>query len=333
MVRLLVSVIIVNYRSVDFTRRCIQSIYKSGSDIPVEIIVIDNASFDGCEEMLSQDFPEVRFIQSSQNLGFAGANNVGVDASNGTYILFLNPDTEVQPKAIDKLHAALKQIPDAGMAGAHLLNSDLSIQTSSITAFPSILNQMLGVEFLRKTFPHAKLWGIRPLFDRPHSPVAVDAVSGACMMASRTVVETVQGFTSRYFMYAEDLDLCLKVKKAGWNVYYVPSAVVIHHGGQSSGQRSEDNYADIMMRESNLQFMRMHRGRWYAWLFRAATALMAAFRVLLLILLWPLGKISGRDYSSTPMKKWWQILAWALGFNKWSREERAISKSVVEPAA
>lgn len=317
----LISIIIVNYHSANFTEKCIASIYQCAGNVPVEIIVIDNASFDGCGEILQKSFPTARFIQSSDNLGFAGANNLGIRAASGTHFLFLNPDTEVRQGAIDKLFAAVSTISDGGMAGARLLNADLSVQTTSITAFPSILNQMFGAEYLRKKFPSAKLWGIGPLFESLDHPVSVDAISGACMMAPRAVIERVAGFTSQYFMYAEDVDLCLKVEKAGWRVYYVPDAVVVHYGGQSSGERQEQNYAEIMIRESTTRFMQAHRGWWYASLFRISTAVAAVCRIAAMLVLSPIAAITGRNIAR-PLKKWLRILSWALGFQTWTRHER-----------
>jgi N-acetylglucosaminyl-diphospho-decaprenol L-rhamnosyltransferase len=321
------SIIIINYRSAAFTKACLRSIYENNDALHLEIIVVDNASYDGCGAMIAAEFPEVVFIQSAHNLGFAGANNLGIAASHASHLLFLNPDTEVQGKAIDRLFASMKCLPDAGMAGARLLNSDSSVQTSSITAIPSILNQILGTEYLRQAFPKASLWGIKPLFENHQLPVPVDAISGACMMAKRDVVEQAHGFTTDYFMYSEDLDLCLKVKKAGWNVYYVPNAVVVHHGGRSSGSRSESNYAEIMIRRSMYQFMQAHRGRWYAWCFRLASTVAAACRVTLLTLLLPFAIVSRGAAVPRIWKKWAGILGWCIGIQTWTRQQRAVPQN------
>jgi len=217
-----VSVIIINYNSVAFTRSCLRSLLTSPIRTPLEILVIDNASYYGCAKMIETEFPRVRFIQNHDNLGFAGANNLGISITSGKHILFLNPDTEIVASAIERLTDALESIPNAGIVGAHLLNSDRSVQTTSITAFPSVLNQLLGAEWLRRRFPSLSLWGMSPLFDRSVSPVAVEAVSGACLMSKREVLGQVGGFTKDYFMYAEDLDLCWKAQCAGWAVLYVP---------------------------------------------------------------------------------------------------------------
>ena len=123
-----------------------------------EVIVVDNASYDGCVEMVKSEFPQVIFFQSDQNLGFAGANNLAFSRSQGRNVLFLNPDTEIQGNALQALVSSLESIPPAGMVGARLLNSDLTLQTTCVVAFPSILNQALSSAYLRRTFPK---WGFR----------------------------------------------------------------------------------------------------------------------------------------------------------------------------
>jgi GT2 family glycosyltransferase len=294
--------------------------------------VVDNASYDGCGEMMWAQFPQAVFLQSARNLGFAGANNLGATAASGDYLLFLNPDTEVGTDAIERLKACLKSTPDAGLAGARLLNSDGTLQTTSVTAFPTITNQVLGADYLQRKFPGAKIWGMQALYSGERTSSVVDAVSGACVMAKRTVLERVQGFTTDYFMYGEDLDLCLKVRKVGRKVYHVPEALVVHHGGRSSDTRAESNYAAIMIRESMVQFMTISRGWWYARAFRATSTALAAVRIAALTPLLPLAMPPfGRRGVLRSWKKWSSILTWSLGLQRWTRREQAATP--VAPAA
>ena len=176
-----------------------------------EIIVIDSASFDGCAEMLRKEFPQVRFIQSQENLGFAKSNNLAFRSATGESVLFLNPDTEIVGPAINVLHSALKMLPDAGVVGGRLLNSDGTVQTSCVQAFPTILNQLLNAESLRRRFPRSRLWGMAPLFDAGTKPKLVEAISGACVMLPRLLLEKIGVFSKDYFMYSEDIDLSYKV--------------------------------------------------------------------------------------------------------------------------
>ena len=323
-----ISIVIVNFRSANFTRKCLQSIDAGGARPAVEIFVVDNNSDDGCGQMIRREFRDVTFIQSGRNLGFAGANNLGAARAKGEFLLFLNPDTEIQGTAIQGLLRALRSDLDAAMAGAMLLNSDLSLQTTSITAFPSILNQILGTDSLRRRCPKASLWGMRPLFEKHVAPVAVDAISGACMLIRKSVFNAVRGFTPDYFMYAEDLDLCLKVHQAGWKVLYVPGATIVHHGGQSSSSRQESNYAAVMIRESMAKFMKIHRGRAYAMAFRGATGFSAAARLTLLCALAPVAFLRRRSAAlRRGLSKWAGILGWSLGLQTWIERDKCATES------
>jgi GT2 family glycosyltransferase len=307
------SIVIINWRSVDFTRRCLETVYANAKDMAFEIIVVDNASWDGCDEMLKAEFPEVVFVQSQTNLGFAGANNLGFSRCRGQYVLFLNPDTEIQGQALQILLASLRGLPDAGMVGAKLLNSDLSIQTSCVSAFPSITNQALNCEQLRKMFPKWRLWGMRALFENRHEPTPVESISGACMLMTADVFRQVGGFSTEYFMYSEDIMLSYRVGQTGREIYYVPDATIIHHGGQSSSRR-ESNFSDIMKRKSMAQFMRVRHGAVYALLFRVSTGVMAAFRLLILSLLSPSAiQAKGRHFLYRAFRRWSAVLGWSVG--------------------
>jgi hypothetical protein len=232
--------------------------------------------------------------------------------------MFLNPDTEIQGAAIHILISSLESIPDAGMVGAHLLNSDLSLQSTCITALPGILNQSLSSNYLRKAFPKWQAWGMRSLFEENNGPVRVEAISGACMLAKREVIEKVGSFSTDYFMYCEDMDLCSKISEAGWNIYYVPNAMIIHHAGGSSASREESNFSSIMLRESLIHFFEVHRGRSYAAFYRFSTFLVSLCRMTLLIVMLPMA-IHPRGYRllSRALKKWWNIFEWSLGRTHW----------------
>lgn len=316
------SIIIVNWNSQNFVRACLASIREHTGTLEHEVIVVDNASYDGCGQMMSSEFPQAIFIQSDQNLGFAKANNLAFTRSRGRSVLFLNPDTEIQPASLQRLVTALHSSPRAGMVGAHLLNSDLSLQTTCVTALPSILNQALSSRYLRQTFPNWRIWGMRPLFEEADKPVPVEAISGACMMAKRDVIEQVCGFSTDYFMYSEDMDLCVKVAKSGWEIYYVPDARIIHHAGGSSSCRQENNFSSIMLRESALRYMQLHRGSHYAIWYRPSMAFVAVCRILLLILALPMAiRPGGRTFLARAFGKWCDILLWSLGFTRWANRQ------------
>ena len=321
------SIIIVNWRSREFVRDCLASICANIGSLTHEILVVDNASFDGCEEMVRSEFPHVLFIQSKQNLGFAAANNLAFDRSRGRNVLFLNPDTEIQGAAIQELVSALECLPDAGMVGARLLNSDGSLQTTCITAIPTILNQTLNSRYLRRTFPRWKIWGMSALFENNIAPVPVEAISGACMLARREVVNHVGGFRADYFMYAEDMDLCITIARAGWKIYYVPDAAIIHHAGGSSALREESNFSNIMLRRSAAHFFRLHRGNFYVMSYRASLAIVSVMRILILLIASPI-LIQRWGYRSVALalKKWNSIFCWSLGITRWVTRQSLVPK-------
>lgn len=311
------SIVIVNWNSAAFLRDCLRSIYATASDVEFEVIVIDNASFDGSELIVRGEFPAVKFIQSDKNLGFARANNVGFAHSSGRNVLFLNPDTQLTENALSVMCSVLDATSDAGAVGCKLLNSDLSVQTSCVQAFPSILNQTLDFEFLHRLFPNSSLWGMRPLYTRGSRASAVDIISGACLMIRRIVFEQVGQFSTDYFMYAEDMDLCYKVTRAGWRTYFVGDSTVIHHGGRSSSARP-NHFASIMMRESKLTFMRLRHGRTYALCHQWATAVTSIVRLLILAAALPLATfLRQRQKVQKSLAKWFKIFLWSVGFENW----------------
>ncbi len=307
------SIIIVNWNSKDYLRKCVQSIHATTHGLEYEIVVIDGASYDGCGEMLAKEFPTVKFIQCDKNVGFARANNLAFEQSRGEFVLFLNPDTEVRGDAIKTLRQALDQINGIGMVGAKLLNTDGSLQTSAVQSFPTILNQFLDAEPLRRAFPLLPLWGIAPLYGDDSKPLPAEVLSGACLMMRREVFQKVGRFSEDYFMYAEDLDLCYKISKLGLENCYVPAAVIVHHGGGSTKQ-GRSTFSDVMMRESVYRFLRKMRGGLYAWGFRSSTCVGAMGRLLLLMLILPIRYLTGQPGRAFMAgRKWIAILKWAIG--------------------
>lgn len=315
------SIIIVNWNSQDYVRKCLESIRANILHLAVEIIVVDSGSRDGCGEMLAIEFPSVTFIQGEKNLGFAGANNIGLLAATGESILFLNPDTELVGCAINALHDALWNLPNAGIVGAKLLNSDGSLQTSSVQAFPTILNQLLNAEILRMRFARARLWGMAALFESSSKPAEVEAISGACMMIKRSFLNEIGPFCTDFFMYSEDVELSLRSRRAGATNYYVPNAVIIHHGGSSSAKSEVSTFASVMMLESRWRYFRKTRSAAYGFLYRAGIVGLSLVRVSLTLALWPVGVLRGQRARWTASgKKWWARFRWALGLERWVKQ-------------
>lgn len=315
------SIIIVNWHSAQYATKCIASIYAATHNLKFEILVVDNASSDDSCDVLEQTFPAIKLIRSPENIGFARANNLGFIHSSGRVLLFLNPDTELAGPAINFMVASLESSPAIGIMGCKLLNSDGSVQTSCIQPIPTVLNQVADVEWLKRRCPKLKLWGMAPLFaeDRD-TPAEVEAVSGACLMVRREAFERVAFFDADYFMYMEDLDLCYKVREAGWKVCYAGRAKAIHHGGQSTKRAKENRFADVLVRECIWKFLRKTRGSSYAQFYRACMFGTAIVRLGILGLVFAL-PIPGTDRTSArvALNKWHGILRWSVGREKWTR--------------
>ncbi len=312
------SIIIVNWKSIEFIKACLASLQATANGVHHEVLVVDNASEPELCRTLPETFSGVRVICSEHNIGFSRANNLGAQQSRGRGILFLNPDTLVLEGAIEKMLFQLQSDVKLGAVGCRLLNADRSLQTTSVMPFPTITNQVLGVEWLQQRWPNLRMWGMRALYAEQRGVHEVEVVSGACLMMKRDVFERVGGFSTDYFMYAEDTDLCYKVWQAGWKVGYVADAQIVHFGGQSSSSK-ENGFADIVMRESMFRMLAKFRGFWYAALYRAAMLLSAMLR---LTLLFPLMIVPVVDLAGVlrTCRKWKRIAAWTLGFEGWARQ-------------
>jgi GT2 family glycosyltransferase len=319
------SIIIVNWKSAGYVRKCLESVYKHTTGLRFEVIVVDGGSFDGCGEMLAREFPEARFIQCQSNVGFARANNLGYEQARGEVVCFLNPDTELAGPALNVLHRALASVPGAGIIGAKLMNTNGTLQISCVASFPTILNQVLDFEVLRRAFPRLGLWGMAPLFCAGEELAEAEVLSGACLMMARATFEKIGRFSEDYFMYSEDVDLCYKAHRAGAKNYYMPAAVVVHHGGGSSGS-SASGFSAVMMRESRWRYFRKFRGRTYAAGYRLSMAAAAVVRCGLLAPAMPLASAQRRMGLKNSLHKWLNIFRWAAGLGGVSIPTAAVAQ-------
>lgn len=314
------SIIIVNWNSREYLEQCIASILAETYGIEYEIVVIDNASFDGSGEMLQESYPQVRFIQSDRNLGFAKANNAAYHQSLGRHVLFLNPDTVLVGPAVTTMLDYLRKLPNAGAVGCKLLNADKTVQTSCIQPFPTILNQVLDSEVLRALWPKSSLWGNAPLLGGRIGPVEVEAISGACVMLTRNVFERVGLFSEDYFMYTEDIDLSHKVHRKGYRNYYVSDAAIVHYGGGST-EKVLSNNAVIMMQESIWRYFRKTRGAFYGSCYRMGIFSAALCRMIILTTIFPVAYARRRKSAwNVSFRKWSTVIRWCL-FRKMRTEK------------
>lgn len=316
------SIIIVNWNSADYLDTCIRTIRESTRGLSYEIIVVDNASYDGSEAVARQHGGSIRFVQSDENLGFGRANNLGYHRSGGNALLFLNPDTEILANALGKMHEALLSHENIGALGCRVLNTDGSIQTSCIQAFPTITNQLLDAEWIRNRFPKSILWGMGPLYEASDRPLEVEAIAGSCLMVRRDIFEKAGFFSDEYFMFAEDLDLCYKTRQLGYRNYYYGGASVVHHGGGSTKSTGKGSFSAVLMRESVKKFLKKFYGGTYSILYVLTTQLVSVARILLLLVIYPISLLSvvKRETLDKALKKWRSILFWSMGMESWAKK-------------
>ena len=235
------SIIIVNYNVKEFILNLLHSIKKASFNISSEIIVIDNASDDGSVDAIKEKFPSVKLIENKKNIGFGAANNKGLELAQGDYILFINPDCIVSEDTFDKMISFFENNKDCGLAGCKILNSDGTLQLACRRSFPGPWTSFTKVTGLSNIFPKSRIFTRYNLtYLDENQSYEVDAVSGSFMMIRKEVYNKVGGFDEQFFMYGEDLDLCYRVQKADYEVYYVHDTQIIHYKGESTKRSNLD---------------------------------------------------------------------------------------------
>jgi len=229
------SIIIVSYNGREHLRKCLQSLAAHGPGVGHEVIVVDNASQDGSREMVAAEFPQARLLPLPKNVGFAAGANRGIGEASGEAIVLLNPDSELKEDVFDPMLAYLRGHPDIGILAPKLRDEDGSLQLSC-RRFPTFSVALFNrYSLLTRLLPRNRFSARYLLTDWDHSAIAaVDWVSGACLMARRSLFEEIGPLDEGYFMYIEDVDLCQRVHRAGYKVVYFPEAAITHHIGRSS---------------------------------------------------------------------------------------------------
>lgn len=248
------NIIIVNFNGGDFLLECLISLEKVSSELSFDISVVDNASSDGslekAQEKSARWRTKINYIKNKENLGFGRANNVALkkvlssSSKNKTeYVLLLNPDSEVLPGTLSYMVKYMEAHPNDGVVTCRVEKEDGSIDLASHRGFPtpwaSFLYFILGDDSLYHL--------TNQQMDRPHE---VDAVAGAFFLARKSVLDQVGLFDEDYFLYGEDLDLCFRVKQAGYKIMYVPDVKIIHHKGISSGLKKHSQAVSTATEQS-----------------------------------------------------------------------------------
>jgi len=230
------SICIPTLQAKDLLRECLRSIYAQ-TRCAFEIIVVDNASRDGTVEMLRAEFPAVRVIVNATNVGFAKAMNQALRVSQGRYALLLNNDTVVLPSALDRLVAFADAHAEVGICGPKILNRDGTLQKQCRRSYATPWDLFCYFSGLSTLFPHSPLFARYLMTYRDENEThPADAISGACMLIRRAVLEQIGWLDERFFAYQEDTDYCLRAQRAGWRVYYYPEAQIIHYASQGGSR-------------------------------------------------------------------------------------------------
>jgi N-acetylglucosaminyl-diphospho-decaprenol L-rhamnosyltransferase len=228
------AVAIINYNTRAHLQACLATVLSAGAE---EIVVVDNASADGSAEMVRQAYPSVHMIANDFNPGFGAAANQALAHCAAPYVLLLNSDTRVRSGALQVLSRYLDQHVRVAIAGPRLLNANETLQPSAF-AFPTPLVSLLRETFLGRVGALIPALQERFLFSWPHTHArAVPWVLGAALAIRREAFDRVQGFDESFFMFSEEVDLCYRLREAGWEVHFVPEATVLHVGGASTEQR------------------------------------------------------------------------------------------------
>lgn len=266
-----ISIVIVNWNTRQLLLDCIQSITETTTKCSFEIIVVDNASTDDSCEAVAKEFPTVRVIRNSCNLGFAAANNVGIRNASGRYVSLINSDVIVNNACLDCMCAYMDSNPDVGVLGPKILNADSTVQYSC-REFPGLWNSFCRALALDTIFPGSRLFtGSLMRFSKHDQVAPVDALSGCFWMIRREVLAEVGLLDEAFFMYSEDIDFCRRCWDKSWKVVYYPAVTSIHLGGGSS-MRSPVRF--------ELEGLRARLGYWHKHHGRVALALFVLISLL-----------------------------------------------------
>ena len=266
------SVCIVSWNTRDLLEACLASLAADPDSDGWEIIVVDNASTDGSPDMVAEAYPQVLLIAHSRNLGFSGGSNAGLQRATGRHLLILNPDTRVEAGALSGLVQHLDTHPDVGAAGPRLIGGDGTLELSCGRS-PSIGAEIVHKLLLHRVFPFFRFgrWD-------HESTRSVGWVTGACLMVRREAADQVGLLDTRIFMCFEDLDWCMRLRRAGWEIAYCPAHCVVHLGGQSIQQNREEML--VVSQQSLFYLFEKHSGHLQLTFLRALTVVEMLLRSL-----------------------------------------------------
>ena len=253
---IVVSVIIVSWNAREYLMQCLATLSQEACRYPMEIIVVDNASSDGSPEAVKSRYPGVRLVRTGANLGFAKANNIGIAQSCGRYLTLINSDVSVLKDCLTQLVDFSDEHPEAGIVGPYVAGRDDKLQRSC-RGFPSLWNMFCRAVALDTILPKWKVFSGYSLAYWPQEDLrTVDILSGCFWLVRREALAQVGLLDESFFMYGEDMDWCRRFWVAGWKLYFVPTAKIIHYGGGSSSNSPVRFF--IEKQRADLQYWKKH---------------------------------------------------------------------------
>ena len=274
-------VIFVNYNSGQYLKRCLDSLFFVLNGNDCDILIIDNASKDASVEYIRTHYPNLTVIKNKNNLGFASAVNMGIKTIKRDYILLLNPDSEILPQSIDKMVGFMERTPDCGVLGGWVIYPDGRRQ-ESCRRFPTFWRIVFGrrSSVFYRLFPNNRFSREYLLTDEDLTKTKeVDFVAGSFMMLRKKALDEVGLFDEDFFLYVEDADLCLRMKKHGWKVFFYPEARCLHYHGETI--RQDNIRPEIYHAKSMYNFFKKHYHlNWLALLFLKTGVYLKAIQIL-----------------------------------------------------
>ncbi len=264
------SIVLVCWNNKAYLDPCLKSLYEGNLKCSFDVIVVDNGSKDGSQQMLAEKYPDVKIIQNQSNVGLGKASNQGIVATNGRYVLLLNNDTIVDGPSLDMLVDFLNDHPEAGAVGGRLLNPDGSFQSG----YASFSN--LKEEFLIVTHLGELLWAGYPSHGNSDETTEAGWLGSACLLVRRSALDQVGLLDESYFIYGDEADLQYRLHKGGWKIYSLPSSTIIHYGGRSMNRWSRRK----MVYRGKMLFYKKNYGFWPTLFLRILFFMMSFFKML-----------------------------------------------------
>jgi GT2 family glycosyltransferase len=318
------SIVIVNWNTRELLRNCLHSMQRYLKESTVRIIVVDNASYDESREMVEVCFPEVKLINSGGNIGFAKANNIARPLANSPFVLFLNPDTVVIDDAIEKMRSFIETNPTVGAVSCktkyspekgEALGADEGVHALGLQWYATPLTELVSILFLTdQTIQRLKRY--LPYKD-PNTSGYVLKLYGTCLMVRTEVLDRVGWFDERFFMYGEDVDLSRRISDAGWKLYYLSEAEILHLAGAASKNNS-NQFPTLMTCESIAKLMRKYYGSLGQLLYRIIIFIGSGVRLTILGVARTASLSAGLNVKNyeRPISKYAAMLKWSLGLQK-----------------